>query len=528
MTNYDSMPPNDHTSSNFTLRDLLAIAFRRKQLAAICFFGILAGAVLTVLLTPSEYKATTQFMLARERMDPVLTPEVNSPVSVRADVSEEEINSEVALLQNNSVLAQVVTSCGLDKRKSLLDPIFRIFGGGANPDKKLAEAVTRLASDLKIEPGKKSNLISVSYSNTDPQLAARVLRSLDDAYLQKHIAVHSAPGQVHFFDQEMERYKKNLTEAEEQINQFSKQEDGVAPQVARDMTLQKLTEFRSTLQQTRAETADVEERIRTMEKQAQTTPERLMTAIRQDDDTQVLQEFKNTLMKLELKRTELLTKYQPTYALVKEVDKEIADTRASIATEETKPIKSETTDRNPTYAWLNEELAKAKAEFSGLQARAAATVAIVARYEAKARDMQQKGLIEQTLLRSMKANEESYLLYLRKREQARMTEALDSTRILNVAIAEQPTVPSVPSNPAWLVLLLGTSMATTVTLGAISIKEYLDTSFRTPTEVAEELNIPVLASVPLRSNGFHTNGNGHGGGHRGSPSSPSATVSANF
>jgi len=122
--------------------------------------------------------------------------------------------------------------------------------------------------------------------------------------------------------------------------------------------------------------------------------------MRQQDDAQVLQGLKNTLMSLELKRTELLTKYQPTYPLVQEADKQIADTRASIAAEEAKPLKEETTDRNPTFAWINEELAKAKAEYSGLQARSAAQQAIVEKYEVEARDLEKKGLMEQDLLRT--------------------------------------------------------------------------------------------------------------------------------
>jgi uncharacterized protein involved in exopolysaccharide biosynthesis len=433
------------------------------------------------------------------------------PITVSGQVTEEELNSEVGLLQDNDVLRQVVVACGLDKRKSMSEYIV----GPASPEQKIAKATSRLAAELQIEPAKKSNLIDVSYSSTDPQLAAQVLTALGDAYIQKHVAVHTPPGQVKFFDAETERYKKNLTEAETQLKQFSEQEDGVAPQVTRELTLQKLSEFRSSLHQTRAEMAGIEQRIKTLEKQAGITPERLTTAKRQSDDAQVLQGFKSTLMQLELKRTELLTKYQPTYPLVQEVDKQIADTRASIAAEESKPIKEETTDRNPTYAWINEELAKAKAEYSGLQARSAATQAIVANYESKTRDLEQKGLLEQDLLRTIKADEESYLLYMRKREQARMTEALDSTRIVNVAIAEQPVVPSLPSNSRFLVLLFGAFIAATASLGAVFIQEYLDPSFRTPAEVSAELNIPVLAAVPQRLNSFRgtgTDGNGYGYG----------------
>jgi hypothetical protein len=104
-------------------------------------------------------------------------------------------------------------------------------------------------------------------------------------------------------------------------------------------------------------------------------------------------------------------------------------------------------------------------------------------------------------------------LYLRKREQARMTQALDTTRIVNVAIAEQPVVPSIPSNSLWSTLLLGISFAFVATLGAVGIKEYLDPSFRTPREVASELNVPVLAAVPNMLDVYHTNGNGIRNGH---------------
>jgi len=48
----------------------------------------------------------------------------------------------------------------------------------------------------------------------------------------------------------------------------------------------------------------------------------------------------------------LLTKYQPTYRLVQEVDKQIVDTTAAIAAEQSKPLKEETTDQNPTYNWM--------------------------------------------------------------------------------------------------------------------------------------------------------------------------------
>lgn len=508
MINNDQDSANGKAAFSFSLRDVLTIVFRHKRVVVLSFLGILTGAVLASVFTPAEYRASTKFLIERERLDPVISPGQTTPSEARSEVTEEELNSEVELIESADVLRQVVVSCGLDQRKSFLASLL----GAGSESTRIAKAVNRLQSSLKIEVVRKSNVISVSYAADDPQLAARVLSALGDAYLKKNVAVHRPPGQFEFFDQETEAYRKNLADAETKLKTFSSEDGGVAPQMARDITLQKLSEFRASLQQTRAEIAGTEERIRALEKQAGTTPQRLTTSASSTDDAQVLQGLKTTLMTLELKRTELLTKYQPTYALVQEVDKEIADAKASIVTEESRPIRQETTDRNPTYSWINEELAKAKADYSGLQARAAATQAIVANYEKKAEELDQKGIVQQDLLRTMKTDEENYLMYQRKREEARMTNALDQTRILNVAIAEQPIVPTLPSNSPWSALVVGGLLAVMVSLGTAFVLDYMDTSFRTPAEVLSELNVPVLGAISLKQSGAYGNWNGNGNG----------------
>jgi len=49
--------------------------------------------------------------------------------------------------------------------------------------------------------------------------------------------------------------------------------------------------------------------------------------------------------------------------------------------------------------------------------------------------------------RSAKLAEDNCLLYSRKQEEAQIQDALDQRRIVNVSIAEQPTVPALPSSP---------------------------------------------------------------------------------
>ena len=60
----------------------------------------------------------------------------------------------------------------------------------------------------------------------------------------------------------------------------------------------------------------------------------MTTLVRSSDNSQLLQQLKSTLLNLELKRTELLTKYEPTYRLVGEVEHQIRDVKATISAEE--------------------------------------------------------------------------------------------------------------------------------------------------------------------------------------------------
>jgi uncharacterized protein involved in exopolysaccharide biosynthesis len=474
------------------------------------FCGILAGAILAAIFLPSKYQADTKLLVKRERADAVITPGETAPVMFRDTVSEEELNSEVELIHSEDVLRQVVTACGLDRKRSLLS--FVNFKDTA--EDRIAKAVAKLKTELIADPIKKTNVIDVTYSNEDPKLAANVLSTLNKAYIQKHVAVERPAGQYEFFERETAQYKKALQEAEDRLREFSAHQGGVAPGLMRDLTVQKVNEFNSTLQTTRSSIIEVGKRIQALEKQAGTTPTRMTTQLRKSDDAQVIQTLKGTLTTLELKRTELLTKYQPTYPLVKEVDNELESTRAALAKEESQPLHEETTDQNPTYTWVDSELAKAKADMSSLQARATATQAIVNIYSANARELDKNSLLYQDLVRTQKASEENYLLYLKKREEAQIADALDQTRILNVAVAQEPVVPRLRAQSPWVFGLLGFFLAAVVSVGLAFTLDYIDPSFRTPFEVLTELKIPVLAAVPHQQNGNRVhpyNGNGSKG-----------------
>jgi uncharacterized protein involved in exopolysaccharide biosynthesis len=493
---------------SWTLRDVVAMGFRRRRIALMCFSGILLGTIVFALLTP-KYRAETEILVKRERVDPVVSPEQTQPLTIQADVQEEEMNSEVELIKSDDVLRKVVAQCGLDK------PSGRSLFGSKTPKQRADLALESLRGSLIVEALPKTHVIRVSYSSRDPELAAGVLDALDSAYLQVHQELHRPAGQLAFFDQQAESASLKLQDAEDRLRDFPK-EGGVAnPTLARDNTLQKLNEFNYNLGQTRQSIAETQSRIESLQQLAKTTPPRLTTQMREADNVMVMQQMKSTLLNLELKRSDMVSKYQPDYPPVKELDTEIASTKAAINAE--KPLGDVTTDQNPAYVWIQGELAKAKSDLRGYQAKASETETIIRQTMDSTRKLDAESIQQQDLLRTAKAAEENYLLYSRKREEARITEALDQKKILNVAIAQKPSVPSYPAQSPLMLGLFGTMLAFAVTAGMIFTLEYMDPSFRTPGEVQAVLNLPLLAAVPDHANGGFRIGNDNGNrskGHR--------------
>lgn len=478
--------------TSWTARDLLAIVFRQRRLLMGSFVAILVGVVLSGVLFP-KYEAQMKVLVRRERVDPVVTAQQNAPPQFgREEITEADLNSEVELLRSQDLLKRVVLATGLQSNEGG----FPFPGVTVGEEVRIAKAVRRLARKLTVEPVRKTNLISVSYQSSDPGLAARVLNSLAGFYLEKHLAVHRPGGEFKFFDQQTEQYRNGLARAETRLSDFTRERGVVSAQLERDIALQKLNEFDASLQQTQAAIAETEHRIRSLEAQAAAIPARITTQVRTADNPQLLQQMKSTLLQLELKRTELLSKFEPGYRLVQEVEQQIAKTRTAIADEEKAPVREETTDQDPTYQWVKSELAKARTELSGLRARAAATRVILTRYRENTRALQQHSLDQQDLLRAAKTEEDNYLLYLRKEEEARISDALDQRGILNVALAEQPTVPALPARSPWLSGLLAVLLAGTASVGLAVASDFFDPSFRTPEEVTVTLGSPVLASIP--------------------------------
>jgi succinoglycan biosynthesis transport protein ExoP len=498
MIEISSQPKTGENSLNLSLKDLLAPLFRRRRLLIVSFLAVFSMAIIIGLLRLHKYESHMEILVSRERLDPLVTTEAtNQMVSVTPALTSEEVNSEAELLKSRDVLEKVVTATGVQGERH------GTFLESLKPKRTeadlIARAVRSLATEIKVDTPSKTNLIEVSYSSADPSQAFEVLNTLGNFYLEKHAAVHRPPGSYQFFAQQAETYRAALESSEARLRALGQNRGIGDPDEERTDLAVQLAAATGQSHATEQVIAADEQRIRSDQEQMDATPQR--SATKQDTQAAnlLLQNLGTSLLAAEIKRTQLLLKFDPNYPLVREADQEVAEAKAAIAAAEKSPYVNLTTDRDPTFEMLREDLAKNRADLAGERATLAASKRGIESMHSQMVSLSSQSLDLADLQREAKANEQNYLLYLSKREQERTSDALDRTRIENVAIAVPPSIPVLPANGFAFIFLLALCIALTLSLALTYTFDYLDTSFHTPAQVADALGIALVVAVPKRS-----------------------------
>ncbi len=479
---------------SLTLRDLLAVVFRQRWLALVSFV-VAFLAVFSYGIFAPPYQAEMKVLVRRGRVDPVVTSTPSQAEFDREAVTEEEMNSESELLHDNEILSTVVRNAGLiSEGRSWFWSLV-----GDNQEKQLARAVRHIDRRLTVEPVRKTTLITVSYKSSNPEQGAHVLQSLAKAYIERHEQLHRPSGEFEFFDQQVTQSRHSLETAELQLMEFSRDQGVTSAATERDLAIQKLSEADGDARATQVLIAATAERARVLEKKLALLPERIMTQVRDSDNPELMEEMKARLLELQLQRTDLLAKFDPSYRPVQEIIQKIAETTAFIAAEEQSPLRDRTSDRDPNHDWAKAELLKTQVDLNALIVHAAAENTLLIHYRQVSSQLGDRAIEQERLLHDLKASEEKYLLYLNKREEGRIGDALDRGGILNVAIAEQATVPALPELSGLSFAMIGLAFAGTTSTTLAFVADYLSPAFRTPDEIVGYLGSPVLASLPRRN-----------------------------
>lgn len=479
---------------SISLRDGAAALFRRKGLVLLTFLTVLAGTLVVTLVLPDKYESRMKILVKNQRIDVAITAANAPQPSAMADgeVTENQINSEIELLTSKDLLTQVVKDCGLANRTS--GWFSRTL---VTENVRVERAVNQLAKELVITPVRKANIISITYASNSPQVSAQVLKRLGELYLEKHLKLHHPEGATDFFQTQAEDYETQLKEAEQRFTNFQQSNNLIVLQQQKELTLQKTAEAKANLLASEAAVNEATHRIKRVEQQLASMPERVITQSRSLPNQFSAERLNTMMVELQTRRTQLLTKFKPDDRLVKEVDEQIRITRDALEKAERKSAIEEATGLNPLRQTLETELARARLDQSASMARRATLTGQLQQYQGALDQLEANTAKHNDLQRQVKEAEDNYQLYAKKREESRIADELDRQKITNVSIAETPTAAQLPTSPNRILnLVLGVVLAGFLCVGSVLSAELLDDTVHSARQLEALTGAPVLATVP--------------------------------
>jgi uncharacterized protein involved in exopolysaccharide biosynthesis len=458
-------------------RELWEMVQRNRWAAVVGFAAVFVPALLWVLLAPPVYEAELRILVQRERAEGAVSNEAGP-------VSEQEVSSEVELLRSRELLEQVARRQGL------------LAAAGGTPV-ELERAVRRLGKDLDVEAVPETNLIALRYAGRNPKQAAEVLNGLAALYLDKRAALERHGEALEFFQEQAGYHGEELDQVQQQLGEFSSANQVSLLREQKEAALRRSEELETELTAVSGEIQASRRRLEQLRQQGEKLPATVKMESRSARNQALIEKLKSLLVELENQRTELLTRYEPGYRLVVEVEKKIADTRAALQREEQAVVVDETEALNPIRQSVEAEYFRTQTELAGLEARQRELRQKLG--EQQGRQMRLEALTGEhdKLERKLKLAEENYLRYEERKEQARIANALDLEQFLHVSIVEPAKEPALPAERhIAMVMLVGLLLASCTGVGVAAVRDRQNRAVASAAEIAALTGLPVLSTAP--------------------------------
>ena len=412
--------------------------FRRGRIVLGTVLLVVGLTCLATLLMHRKYQSTAKLVVQNVRTAAQLsTSNVDRLVS-QGDVSPTEINTEVDLLGSDEVARRAL---GLKNTLAL-------------EDEQGDKAARDLEKRLSVEAVHQTNIIDVKLLANSPAKANADLQHVIDAYFEGRAGTARNSGAAGFFNTQLQAKEDQLNQAQAALTAFQVK-NGIADleeqtklQVGHIATLQD--------QLAGAESLLAAQRRRSAAQAAQfkATPARSQTLQRTITNQYSQERLNTSLVDLENHRTELLKRYAPSDRQITEIDEKMATIRAAITEAAQHPAGEDATDINPLWQQLNLAVVTSNSEINALEGQAVELHIQIADAGKRLDQLEEASTAYGELRRRLQQSQSDYTLYAQRRDEARISEALDREKLFNVAVLEQPMASSEPVRPKPVLYLL--------------------------------------------------------------------------
>lgn len=435
---------------DISLSGFLDILGDHRDLFLTVLLVILTLGAFYIFGAPKKYASTMELLVTNERSVPAISPGKTENSGAVQEVTDEQLNSEAEVLKSADVLDAVVDPTWHTRQTRSADELNRH-----------EKAVRTLSRELKVTPVRRTYLLEVQLTSTDPYQSTQLLSRVLTSFLDEKRRLMQPAGLWQMFAQQADQYKAQWQQAQKELSDFQQKEGLVSITDQEDLLQKQILATTTELQSSDADLAFTNDKIHGDISQIRSTPQRMETRQTKIPDTGSVDQLNKQLDDLEQRRTELLTKYRSDDRLVQQVDSEIRQAKSALNEALTFHSAETTSDINPTWQLTQQDLSESGARLAALAGRRKELQGEIADLNQKLQSIEDKTGTYNALQHRVAELDQDYQLYLQKRDEAQMAEVMNEHKVLNVAVAQQPTFSDIPVSPRPLrdgVLTAGTGL----------------------------------------------------------------------
>jgi uncharacterized protein involved in exopolysaccharide biosynthesis len=476
------------SKGGLTPRAVVEALFRQRQLFFWTASIVLGATLFATLLKHRQYSSEMKFLVLNTRGNVVITPGRTTSANAASDVSETQVNSELEILHSHDVLDAVADPDWPRVPESQRTPL------AIRQHEKLVSAFERR---FGTEIVRKTNIINVNVTADAPEKAHAELEHLSVAYLAEHRRLQRPSGESDFFKSEAERIRKDWDLASRKLVEFQQEHQIVSLPERENVLNQQITEHERDLLATEASLHELDARLAASSTRLHDLPMRQTTVETVLPNQQSAQSLNTLLVELQNKRTTLLTNFKSSDRFVAELDQQIATTKGALEQATISTSRAKSTDVDPAWQQLHTSFVQTEISRRQTMAHRASAVAELAALREDLGRTQELTVQFNNLEAQSNQAKQNYELYSQKRDEAQIEDAMDEQKLINVAVAQQPTLSYVAVSPKPLSnAVLGAVTSLFLALCTVYLAESGRSTVATPRELDGASRYPVLATIP--------------------------------
>ncbi len=482
-------------------QEMLEIFFRRWRTIAITGVIGLVVAAAIAFATPKKYQAKAKILLTEQA--------VSGPREEGG--SESQIKAELNHLKSSALVRAVLEFYQETGQSLRPEPpaIERFTGGlkrkvygllkGGGADEAAINIDLRVAELLpKIEPRSiaDTNVIEIAHEGTDPEWTARFVNDLLDQHIKRIAKFNEEARASNFYLEQRNLLYVRWKEAQDTLTEFRKKYGAYLLAGDEDHLRRVLSALETNKVETGTQVLEHQAKVDYLNQQLEALPEQIAAEQRFTEDEGV-KFLKSHILDLEMKRSELLSRYTPTSVRVTELDRQIEESKQLLLAKKDERQEEILTTPNPAFQTLKVDRVQTMAKLVSADARLAALDSQIAEYRDKLNTLENLATELQRLKNDVKNKEDAHQRYLQKEEEARLSSSLDESGIVNLSVFERAEVPISPK-PSKASLLIAAGAIGGLVLGAVLgiLRDFIDPTVKSSAQAFRLSSAPILAEVP--------------------------------